>query len=266
MKNLKLRILLLILILVVAFMSCHITDFSDDVNSTNFSASDSFSYDIAVKKQSRVVINAINGQIEIVGRQNISTVKIWGERIVKSETEDDAAEHLKKLEVHVSDSNDGIFIQTEQPSNSNGRNYLVNYNLIIPVDWNVSIDHVNGTIKIDSLNGDISIDLVNGDIQLQEVNGNVDVQLTNGKIYSKQTLPEQGMCKMTAVNAQIQLYIPENTSANFAAGVTNGTVSVTNLNVQNLQSAHNFVNGVLGSGQGTIRLEAVNGTISASGY
>ena len=86
-------------------------------------------------------------------------------------------------------------------------------------------------------------------IQLQELNGNVDVQLTNGKIYSKQTLPEQGVCKMTAVNAQIQLYISENTSANFAAGVTNGTVSVSNLNLQNLQSARNFVNGVLGRGR-----------------
>ena len=108
--------------------------------------------------------------------------------------------------------------------------------------------------------------MVNGDIQLEEINGNLDINLTNGEVKSKMILPQNGTCEITAVNAKITLNIPQNTSANFAAGVLNGTVSVTNLTLQDLQSANNFVNGLLGDGNGTIKLEAVNGVINASGY
>ena len=101
---------------------------------------------------------------------------------------------------------------------------------------------------------------------MEEINGNLDINLTNGEVSCNMMLPENGSCEITSINAKITLQIPQNTSADFAAGVLNGTVSVTNLDLQNLQSTNNFVNGLLGDGNGTIKLEAVNGVINASGF
>jgi len=269
MKNLKINIILAVFVLIIFILSCsvvNITDSSDDVNNTNYSASESFSYEFAIKSQNKIYIDAVNGTIDIVGINNSSTTKVWGEKIVKSDNESDAALHLKNLKTSVSETDDGIYLETTQPSDTNGREYLVNYYLSIPAECAVSAKIINGVLKIDSLNSDIAVEMTNGEIQLEEINGNLDILLTNGKVFCQMILPETGNCEITSVNAEMQLQIPKNTSANFAAGVVNGIVNVTNLDFQNLQSANNFVNGMLGNGNGIIRLEAVNGVVSASGY
>jgi len=269
MKNIKIGIMLIAIFYLIFLTSCttfDINNSSNDVSNRDYSASESFSYEFAVKNQSQVFIDAINSTINIVSNNNISKAKVWGERIVKSDSEADATSHLKKLEAIVTDTDAAIYAETNQPSDSNGRDYLVNYNLSIPSDWDVDIKIINGVVEIDSSNSNVEIGMINGDIRLKEINGNLDIQLTNGKVSCKMTLPEQGKCEIKSVNAEIQLEIPKNTSADFAAGVVNGIVKVSSLDLQNLQSANNFVNGTLGSGDGTIKLEAVNGTIDASGY
>jgi len=269
MNKIKTHLILVAFFCFIFQMSCTSIDISnpsDDAHNTKYSASESFSYEFVVENQDNASINAINSTINFVGYENILTAKIWGERIVKSESKSDAESHLEKLKVSVNSTNDNIYIETKQPGESNGREYLVNYYMSVPNDWDVSIDIINGIVNIDSVNGDIVIDMVNGEIQLEEIKGNLDVNLTNGEVNCKMILPQNGTCEITSINAKINFYIPQNTSANFAAGVLNGTVSVTNLNLQNLQSANNFVNGLLGDGKGTIKLEAVNGVINASGY
>jgi len=260
---------LIIMMLYLIIMSCGLSEVmnpSDEVNNTLYSASESFVYEFPKNNQNQVFIHAINGQIIITGSSNISVIKIWGERIVKSESEEDAALSLEKLEAKATNTENVIYIETKQPSDTNGREFLVNYNLIVPSATDAAIELVNGSIIIDSLSGDINLEAVNGNIQLQETSGNLEINLTNGKVDCKMRLPERGSCGITTINAEIQLLIPKNTSANFAAGVINGIVSVSNLTIQNMQNALNFVNGTLGNGNGTIRLEAINGVISASGY
>ena len=228
MKHITKDTILAILILTTFSFYCvdvNLTDTPIEIDNTNFSAKESFSYEFAVDKQEEFFIDAVNGTINIIGYENISDAKIWGERIVKSESESDAAAHLENLKVTVNNTIDNIYIQTKQPNESNGREYLVNYNLSVPKNWDVSINLVNGVVTIDSLNGDINLSLVNGDINLTAINGNSDVNITNGEVYSIMSLPENGVCEITAVNATIELQIPKTTSANFAAGVLNGIVA-----------------------------------------
>ena len=259
----------IVMTLFLFILSCDLSDLmnpSESVNNAAYSASASFSYDFAQDHKNQVVINAINSTITLAGRSDLSSIKIWGERIVKSESEADAAHNLEKLETIITNAANELIIETKQPSDSDGREYLVNYHLTIPATWNASIKIINGTVDIDSLSGDIGLQMVNGEIQLQEISGNLSTKLTNGKVDCKMRLPQNGACQITAINAEIQLLIPQNTSAHFAVGVINGSVSVSNLNIQNVQQEFNFVNGTLGTGQGTIKVEAINGAISVRGY
>lgn len=254
------------LLLVLALASCYVVDPVDHVSDTNFSAKAPFSFDIPVKEQQYIEIEGINGQITISGEAGLSSVKIWGERIVQSDSYEDAEEHLENLVVLVSDGRDKITVKTDQPSVTRGRNYQVIYKIIIPDNWDVAVENVNGQIEIDSLNADIAIGLVNGDVVLSNIRGNITTGVINGMIYGKITLPMNGICAMSSVNGQIQLSIPKTTSAALTAKVTNGTVSVTNLTLNNMVSSRNSVCGTIGSGQGTISVESVNGTISVSGF
>lgn len=265
-SHIKFFIHLILLLFIVSLTSCTVVDPIDHVNDTNFSARAPFTFEIPINNQQHIEIEAVNGPITITGKSGISSVKIWGERIVESDSYEDAEKHLENLEVLISDNNDKISIKTNQPTTTCGRNYQVIYNVIIPDNWDVEVGNVNGTVEIDSLNGDIGIGLVNGDITLTEISGNILVGVTNGTVYGKIALPMNGLCKINTVNGQVQLSIPKTTSAALAAQVTNGTVSVTNLTLNNMISSRNSVSGVLGSGQGTITVETVNGTISVSGF
>lgn len=261
----KLLLLILAGIIVTALVSC-VVDPTDDVSNHNYSAEESFSYTVPVKNQNRLVLEAINSPIQITGQSGITMVKIWGERIVKSDTQEDADKYLEYLRVVLNNREDEIHVQTDQPSHSEGRGYIVNYNVVIPMDWEIVVGNVDGNVVLEPIRGDAKIHLVNGDIQVKELEGNMAVAITNGSLDAKVTLPANGTCVANTVNGLISLRIPDETSAELSAGVTNGSVAVTNLEVQNLTSSRTSIKGRLGDGKGTIVLSAVNGTISVTGY
>lgn len=265
-KDIKFSIYLILLIFIASLSSCLVVDPVNHVGDTDYSARAPFTFEIPVSAQKHIEIKGINGPISITGRSGITTVKIWGERIVESDSYEDAEQHLESLEVLVSDNHDKISVITDQPSTTHGRNYQVIYNVIIPDNWNVEVENVNGSVEIDSLNANICIGLVNGDIVMTEIVGNIAIGVTNGTVCGKVVLPINGLCVITTVNGQVQLSIPTTTSAELSAKVANGTVSVSNLTLSNMISSRNSVTGTIGGGQGRITVEAVNGIISVNGF
>jgi len=257
-----------VLLSLAAFIACdvRVIDSDDNVANTDFSAAESFSFEIAVKNQTRLNLNAINGPIDVIGVPGATTAKIFGERRVESESEADAKAHLKDLEVRVTDRQDEISVQTLQPDNSHGRNYKVVYHLRLPNTWKFNVDHVNGAVTIDSLKNDLSVKLVNGSVQLREIFGSVSAELVNGQLTGKLGLPLQGTCRITTVNGQILLTIPKSTTAEFSAAMTNGDINLSNLSLNNSVSTPKSLRGKLGGGQGTISLSTVNGNISVTGF
>jgi hypothetical protein len=239
---------------------------NDQVDSTNFSATESFAYEIPAKDQTRFVLDAVNGQVHVVGAPEVTAIRIWGERRVESESEADATAHLDEVGVRITDSRDEIFVQTLQPDNSHGRNYVVTYQVVIPRTWKFFLDHVNGIVTVDSLNNDVSVQLVNGNLQFSAIYGSLHAEVVNGQVTGNLTLPPLGTCKTSTVNGLIALSIPRTTTAEFSAQVTNGNIHVTNLALNNMVSTPHSVQGKLGDGQGTISLSTVNGNISVSGF
>ena len=92
------------------------------------------------------------------------------------------------------------------------------------------------------------------------------IDLVAGTIEGEVTLPLNGAIDMKTVTGDINLVIPVNTSAEFSAAVNIGSISDSNLVLQNEVRTATFLSGTLGSGQGTITLETeVIGNISVSG-
>lgn len=258
-------ILLLFVFLAFTINSCIVIDPDDQVKNTNYTAAESFSYSVDIGEQQRLNVESVNSTIEIKGEIGLSQVKIEGEKIVKSDSKEDAEDHLAELTVAISSEIQQISVKTKQPKESHGRNYIVNYKITTPADKNIVVANVNGQVEIQLMESDITIALVNGDISLEQITGNIYAGLTNGNIYTEMILPDEGSCQLGTVNGSINLRIPKTTSANFSANIVNGNISVQNLNITNLSTSKTSTIGTIGDGKGTIKLNTVNGIISVEG-
>jgi len=265
-KNQKMEILLILFLVLAFFTGCGIVDPDGDVRNNNYSAVEPFSFTIDAANKSKLKINSVNGPIEIYGVSGISVVKISGEKKVDSDSEADAEAHLRDLDVKISGGGDEIFVETEQPNETNGRSYSVYFKIEVPENWKIETDLTNGEVYIDTLHNDVDIDLTNGNVILQEVDGNVHVDVTNGQIDSKLTMPAFGTFDMETTNGAINLAIPKMTSSNLSAQVTNGNVRISELAMTNMTTTSKKVVGKLGNGEGSIKLKTTNGNINITGF
>ena len=270
MKNTRIKLSIAILLITCIFgLSCgkdKVVDSGENVSNTDFVAKESFSFAVGVVDHARLRLEGINGSVTITGESQSDSVIITGEKRVGSENIEDAQEHLQVLEVKVQDLGDAVLVKTVQPEKTYGRSYVVDYTISLPRSLEVLADNVNGTVIIGSLNNLVFVNNVNGQITFNEIFGNAFANLVNGRIEGEVTLPSDGTINMAVVNGNIDLDIPVNTSAEFSAIVTNGTISVFGLHLQDLVSTPTSLRGTLGGGQGAISLITVNGNITVSGF
>jgi DUF4097 and DUF4098 domain-containing protein YvlB len=240
-------------LVLAATLSCWACDWtpcgSDDdyygVSRNDHVAAESFSYELGAA--SRLRLEGINGTITVTGSSESASVTISGEKRVGSESAADAQAHLSRLEVRVEERGNEISVRTIQPSESHGRNYVVDYEIALPDGMTVAIANINGDVDLDGLAGDTRTDLV------------------NGQIDARVSVPMAGTVELSTVNGTIDVSVPVDTSAHLTANVVNGTIGVHNLTVHDEVSSRTSLQGTLGSGQGNIRLSAVNGSIDVEG-
>jgi DUF4097 and DUF4098 domain-containing protein YvlB len=192
-------------------------------------------------------LEGISGAVAVTEDSDSDSIVIAGTRRVRSESEEDAEEHLDELEVSVQDLSDEVFVKTTQPDLTQGRSYEVDYEILLPAIVDVDITHVNGQVVLNDMVGDAFVDLVNG-----QIDG--DVTMESGDTID-----------MNLVNGTIDLSIPKTTSAEFSASVVNGYISDTGLVFHDRQSTSHSLTGRLGGGDGKISLTVTNGIISVTG-
>jgi DUF4097 and DUF4098 domain-containing protein YvlB len=267
--NLNRLTLLLPVVAFLALVSCGDnggTGVDGCVDNTNFSAEEDFYFRIDVVAQSQLSLVGINGSISILGVSGADSVTISGTKRVRSESTEDAEEHLMLLEVNISDLQGEVLVSTSQPSPSYCRSYEVDYEIAIPEDFEVAIENVNGSITIDSIENDIDVAGVNGNVSLDDAVGSASVMIVNGQIDATVTLPADGTVGFFVSNGGISLSIPQSTSASFYASVTNGNITLTNLTPTGGVITPTLVTGTLGDGDGDISLAVTNGNIAATGF
>lgn len=249
----------------VGLSCCCITDPCDDSHGGDREARASFRYAAAAEGITMFSLEGINGNVEITGSPSADSVIVRGEREVRSDDEQDAREHLALLTVEFEASPAAVSVRTRQPNRNEGRNYTVNYHVVLPERLRASVVGVNGDAGIIGMAAPVSVDWTNGDLFCTDVHGGCEASLVNGRIVCDGTLPASGSIVLTGVNGNVSLAVPDSTSAQIDARTTNGTVTVSGLSVRDLNSSRTAVSGVIGGGRGTIRLTTVNGNVTLAG-
>ncbi|KPL01943.1 MAG: hypothetical protein AMJ90_07185 [candidate division Zixibacteria bacterium SM23_73_2] len=262
-------ILLVLFTICILLLSCSdkkAVDSGDNVSNTDFVAKQTFSFGIQVKDHIRLSLEGVSGYVLITGLSDTDSVIITGERRVGSESTEDAEEHLQQLEVSVQDLGNEVKVKTIQPEKTYGRSYVVDYNITLPKNFEVSVSNVSGLIDLDSINNYVSVAHVSGQIALNNISGSVFASLISGQIEGDVTLPLDGTISMSMISGSIELDIPQSTSASFSASVVMGSISLSDLVLKNQVSTPDSLSGTLGDGEGTISLSVVSGNISVSGF
>jgi len=219
----------------------------DKLGESKFTASESFSYEMEIANHQGLKLEAINGSITISQNSQTNKVRITGEKLVKSESKTDAEERLDDIKVFLQNFNNDVSVKTKQPKHTQGRDYSVNYTISLPQNMNMTVICVNGKTTLNDIVGSVFVKQSNG-----EINGNV-------------ILPLDGTIDMSVSNGKVKLEIPKSTSAKYSSSVMNGSISLSNLTLQNKVETSNSVQGTLGSGKGTISLNTTNGDIQLTG-
>lgn len=233
-------------LMLVLLAGCDGNPFSPDESRSV--ARESFSYEINASNHTGLRLTGVSGAITITGRSEADSVVITGERSVRSGASADAEAHLQRLEVRVEEVGDTIYIETVQPSDNQGRNYQVDYQISVPKDFDVRVRNVSGGLELRGLHGNAFADLV------------------SGQINARVTLPRNGTLEMSTVSGVINLDIPEETSAQLSATVVSGRIDISNLTVQNPVSTPNSIRGTLADGNGMIALRTTSGNIGVRGF
>ncbi len=186
----------------LAVLSC----FDDSVcglSRQDHEARESFSYVVALADYGELKISGINGSIEITGTSGVDSVRIRGDRIVKSRSTAEAWEHMDELQVAVSSHAGVLSVATEHPSGGCRPSYEVDYRVTLPATWKITARTVNGGIAVSSMSGEVVVQATNGGVSLAAVAGSANVDVTNGGIAADVVVPASGNCTLTTTNGGI---------------------------------------------------------------
>jgi hypothetical protein len=242
-------------------------DDSDNVDNTHYSASEPIYYASVAGSRTALNVNAINGPVTIQGEAGLDSIIITGVRRVESESTQDARDHLPDLLLILDPNSSSTFtVRTEQPHETHGRNYVVEYSIRIPLAWQVTVANINGDVTLDSLGGNAVVSEQCGSVHLWDVLANTDAQVTAGMIECRTVLSGTHRCALQTVTGDVHLWIPENTSADLSASVVIGSITLQGLTLHDSQVTPTHVHGTLGNGEGTIALVATTGAITVTGF
>jgi hypothetical protein len=236
-----------------------------DVASNDFEASVEFETSVPVGGMESIQVIGGNGTIDVKGIPELEEISIRGVKRVRSESRLDAEKHLAYLDVPLEAGSRKLTVRTVHPSPTGGRSYLVDYEILVPRWFQVSVENGNGTVLVDEIAGDVDVKNGNGHVLFGKLTGSSWVDLGNGRVEAKVVLPRNGVLSYAVGNGGVGLTLDPSVSASFKAKVGNGFIALTGLSLSQAVSSPRSLQGILASGEGVIDLRVGNGSIEVTG-
>jgi hypothetical protein len=132
------------------------------VSNPDFEAAEVFSDEVPVVNHTQFNLTGIEGVVSVTGISGATSVMITATKRVQSGSLQDAEAHLQELEVNVQDLATEIRVETIQPLDDGGRNYIVDYTITLPVFLETHVENTGGIVTLDSINNDVTVLNVGG--------------------------------------------------------------------------------------------------------
>ena len=222
-----------------------------------------------------------NGSIEVLG-SNVTDCNVIATIIGRASTVEAAEEVVEKTKLNFEQSGEGLILKIDRPSNLIHRSVSVNLDIILPDTINLNLESHNGKIEIENITGNVTaishngrifgknisgqtkFTSHNGNVEAENISGDVDYLSHNGRVEAElsQTAAPDTNITMVTHNGGIDLTTPPNYSANIDISTHNGSIDSALPVTVSGNFSKNKLTGIIGDGQGTLKLETHNGSIT----
>jgi len=235
---------------------------------------ETFKKSIPVENQERLLIQNQNGDIEIRAWDR-DEVEIIAYKKVKAGSPNAARRYMDKLEIDIEDDGTTVSVYTRFPDqdrdegsifswllNLGSKSASVDYEVHVPMKFNLDIRSTNGNIMVDDCAGEFDLETTNGNMQAENVKGAARCKTTNGSItmFFQEVFDNSDM-SFYSTNGSVKLYLPESLNAILKARTTNGSVDC-DLPMHDAEwESKRKLEAVINEGGPLIYIRTTNGTI-----
>jgi len=221
-----------------------------------------------------VALSNVNGRVDISSWDN-NEIEIVAYKKIRASSAKRARELMDRLKIDLSETADGIDIETHMPRrstsgdgffawllNMSGSNAQVRYEIKVPVKMDLDISSTNGSLTVSGCSGMLKLRTTNGKISGEEISGSVEAKTTNGAIEMEmfQVNPSEELSLRTT-NGSIRLYLPEKINADLRAKTTNGSIRCELPLEEGFSKSRYLLEGSINDGGPLIYLKTTNGSI-----
>ena len=232
-----------------------------------------FEKTVDVPSDITVKIKNVNGEIFVKswGREK---VEIFADIEVKASHSRDAERFMDKVRINIDRKADEIYIRPDYPK-VNGQGVLdsilgnkkpsvrVDFSIKVPEKAQVDLNSVNGSVQVVNIGGRANLATVNGKVVAKRMHNSVEANTTNGGInveFDDMQLKDNMF--FHTVNGSINLYVPQNISADIDISTANGGVHTDFPLTVKGKWGPKSIKGTINGGGNQIKLKTVNGSVS----
>lgn len=222
-------------------------------------------------------------QVQIVAHKKMELEKGWIQRLFGGHVDDDhGLGKFEALRVEIHAAAGEVRVETEYPKWTNGINYRVDYEIMVPRQITANARTSNGSIHVLGVDGQVEVASSNGKILVQDVTGSVDAESSNGsitcetlsggvnartsnggiKIRVPGELKPSSEIRCRTSNGSIEVALASGNNFEFTAETSNGAIrSQFPILIDELDTRR-YINATVGDGGPQVFLRTSNGSIS----
>jgi len=214
---------------------------------------------------------AANGTFELDNVNGDVRVSVWDRNEVKVDAAKFAQskERLDEAQIVVDATSNAVRVKTKYPERSGWRRARhdsaakVDYSITLPRNLKLTdVSLVNGELTMEGVGNEVRADCVNGRLSARGLAGRSKLSTVNGSLDVSFDRVQNDLIDLESVNGRIELTLPSDVEATLRATTLNGAISNDwKLPIQKGRYVGRKLEGKLGNGGATIRMETVNGRI-----
>lgn len=235
------KVLLHIILSITLFLNCERTGSFNDKKFEEKSWKE-----LGLSGEVRLKIRDTNGKINITGTDTGSSIVASITKRVWSTSEEDAKNHIDDIIITYQETSEQIAIIISHPLDD-GRDYNVDFDILVPDPF------------------DFDINLVNGDVSIKSATKNLAVDVDYGNVSTDLRLIDTCNIFIDIGKGSITLSLSDSSNATINGLVGDGLIQVTDLTLKEKKVTDRSIFGKLGDGSGRITLGTGNGNIDLKG-
>jgi len=216
----------------------------------------------------RLEIVNTNGRIDAEPSSGTS-VEVIATRSVKATSDEKAKDLLAAIEMREDTAAGRVRIEARMTGLRVMASQEVRWAVKVPKGVHVDLRNVNGRIRITGLDGEVHAETTNGGVDAERLAARViEASSVNGgvRIAIATPLGADGRVEIETVNGGASLELPTDSKATITATTVNGSVRVSDLDLQRQgEDTRRRVEGTLNGGGARVSVSTTNGGVRLSG-